>query len=292
MTGLSATGDGRGAGAATRPRALDRSGPLGALLLRDDLVAQEILRRPLPISQALEHGGRRRVRAVRRLLPARPRRPAVVVADHGQPRGFLVAVPVLREGVGLSDLAGVAMPIGAVVALNERRVDVGRDGRLGQGLLKDLRRAEDDPGVDLDDSALLAMLVQEGVKQVCRRRQDRVGESTAVPVANAGCLLAVALQDDRLVVRKLVRGDQLREDAVGTAMEVAEQVAGLTESTRPADQADDEGSPGGESDVVPVVAHAPPGSFLRGQVVLFFFTKDHFSSSWSSGTSKCWAFWS
>jgi hypothetical protein len=42
--------------------------------------------------------------------------------------------------------------------------------------------------------------------------------------------------------------------------------------------------------VVPVVAQASGGAFLRGQVVLLFFTKDHFSSSWSSGTSRCWAF--
>lgn len=182
------------------------------------------------------------------------------------------------------------MAIGAVIALDERRVDVGRDRRLGQGPIEGLLGAEDDPGVDLDDSALLAVLVQEGVEQVLGRREDRVGESPAVALAEAERLLAVGLQDDPLVVGELVGGDQLGKKAVGAAREIGEQVAGLPKGARPADDADDEGRPGGEGDGVPVIAQPPGRPFLRGQVVLLFFTNDPFSSSWSSGTSRCWAF--
>lgn len=242
-----------------------------ALFPKRDLVAQEFYDGPHVVRDSLGHRGRALLPAsVGAALPERPHGPAEVVADEGEERLILMTVPVLGEGVGLAGLAGIAVAGGAVGALHEGGVDVAADGGARQGLLELPGGSEDLADLDADDSALSAMLVDDGVDQVGRGREDGVGEPSTRSLALLRGGDPVLLQEDSRVAVSLVGGEEVRQPSVGPGLEVPDQGALVGELQLPALEADAELAYGVQDDVAPVIPQTPRRLLLGGEVILFF----------------------
>ena len=92
--------------------------------------------------------------------------PAEVVAVEGEVTNRFVGIPFFAEAVGLADLAAVAVSVGAVLAFDERGVDLLADRRIGQGRCDGLGCPEHDVECDVDDASFLTFFVHCGVVQV------------------------------------------------------------------------------------------------------------------------------
>src|SRR3972149_5821089 len=138
---------------------------------------------------------------------------AEVVAVHREVGHRLMYVPVLREAVTLSHLAGVTVAVGAVVPLHQGGVDSLADPRLLQGCRQRHQRSEDPSEVDLHHPPLFPRFVDRGVLQPLGRDLVRT-LGTPRPASPLGKdFLAVSLQDRRFIGPVFVGGDQVRDAA-------------------------------------------------------------------------------
>ena len=133
--------------------------------------------------------------------------------------------PVLAESIRLASLPGVAVPVRAVLTLDERRIDGPTRARLSQRRCHCGHRAENRPSGDLYHPPFLACLLHHGVGEALRRDfVGRLGTTTfAGPRWRDGLPVGVEIGDERPFLVELgfprVRGKKrrIRREGRGSA---------------------------------------------------------------------------
>ena len=176
--------------------------------------------------------------------------------------------PVLTERVGLPHLPGVVVPVRRVLTLQERGVDPPADPRLSQGRQDRRHRAEDHPGEDLDDPALLPSLLDRGIVQP-RWRDLLRDHASARPAAGRGRLtLPVGRQDRRLVGRVGVAGHQPQHTPSGPPLDLLDHLLDVLDVAGPGHDAEHQPVLGVVGDVVPPVPMVRIGGVVRVAMLL------------------------
>src|ERR1022692_3127923 len=102
-------------------------------------------------------------------------RSSEVIAEHREISHGLMHLPIFAEAVTFAHLARVAVAVGAVLPLDEHRVDPVTDQRTLQSLLDSSLGAVHHPRFDRHHPVVLPCLMHGRVGQVLGRNFDRLG---------------------------------------------------------------------------------------------------------------------
>jgi hypothetical protein len=141
--------------------------------------------------------------------------------------------PVLRECVRLSHLPPVVVPVRRVLTLHERGVDPSARLRLRQHRLDRRHSPEHHAGHDLDHPALLPTLLDSGVVHPRWRHHLRLHLASRLARRRRLNLLAVGVQQRRLVRGILIAGHQIEHLASGPVLDLADQLLDALEVPGP-----------------------------------------------------------
>src|SRR5271166_3215804 len=177
--------------------------------------------------------------------------------------------PVLAESICLASLPGVAVPVRAVLTLDERRIEGPTCTRLSQRRCHCGYRAENRPSGDLYHPPFLACLLHHGVGEALRR--DFVGSLGTTTFAGPRWRdgLPVGVENRFLVGRIAVGGDQVHQPAPSATLEVLHHRRDVLPSPFAGNHADDQPALGVDRNVVPGVSFAVVGWVIGITVLLF-----------------------